>query len=500
MIAHSYGKSGQWNMVQDTLEKAEMADKVKLSDSDILTIMLGCTEGGLAQESLSLIDHLPMNRGYFQEVRNSVPQLALMGNIDAAVSLYTNLKNRENFDKEGQGMFLVSSVARSGAEVEKVFEVVLKLEETGFVTARQYLVEEAAYNWSEEKCLKLKEILANSDQKLKINDDLLYKFLRGYIKNENDMDRILICLKNMKEMGVKIPEPLLANDVIPAMYKPGMLPAELVQKINQTLPNFSFDYLANAVTIFLLNSKSSENFEACKNFFVNIHFMKKPDKWNSSLARAYLNSKDVDSTVTIMTVSALRINPKEEERKLERFFRVLNYIGKQAHIIQPEVTEEDLITPIIRGLIDNKIGVPLGLFNATGLEELNGYMNSEDSKKLLEEARGVWEEFASKWTPENSVERLKQMKGEWRADQKKDGDRRTRNQVKQYDIRSLNSKEELEEIQVKSLSAYFIKCIMYNYRVTGNVNQIEQNRCWHHWKAGGITSSRKESCQSNGAV
>ena len=139
MIAHSYGKSGQWNMVQDTLEKAEMADKVKLSDSDILTIMLGCTEGGLAQESLSLIDHLPMNRGYFQEVRNSVPQLALMGNIDAAVSLYTNLKNRENFDKEGQGMFLVSSVARSGAEIEKVFEVVLKLEETGFVTARQYL-------------------------------------------------------------------------------------------------------------------------------------------------------------------------------------------------------------------------------------------------------------------------------------------------------------------------------------------------------------------------
>ena len=66
MIAHSYGKSGQWNMVQDTLEKAEMADKVKLSDSDILTIMLGCTEGGLAQESLSLIDHLPMNRGYFK--------------------------------------------------------------------------------------------------------------------------------------------------------------------------------------------------------------------------------------------------------------------------------------------------------------------------------------------------------------------------------------------------------------------------------------------------
>merc|ERR1719282_1496792 len=163
VIAHSYGRSGQWNMVQETLEKVEMAEKVKLSDSDILTIMLGCTEGGLLEESLSLIPQLPMNRGYFQEVRNSVPQMALMGNIDAAVSLYTNLKNRDNFDKEGQAMFVVSSVARSDAEIEKIFEAVLKIEENGFVTARQYLVEEASYNWSGEKILKLKEILAKSD-------------------------------------------------------------------------------------------------------------------------------------------------------------------------------------------------------------------------------------------------------------------------------------------------------------------------------------------------
>ena len=94
---------------------------------------------------------------------------------------------------------------------------------------------------------------------------------------------------------------------------------------------------------------------------------------------------------------------------------------------------------------------------------INSQPFDEELKPLLEEARGVWEEFASKWTLKNSVERLKQMKGEWRAEQKKDGDRRTRNQVKQYDIRSLNSKEELEKIQVKLLSAYFIKYITTVY-------------------------------------
>ena len=441
-------------MVQDTLEKVEMAEKVKLSDSDIFTIMLGCTEGGLLEESLSLIPQLPMNRGYFQEVRNHVPQLALMGNIDAAVSLYNNLKNRDNFDKEGQAMFLVSSVARSDAEIEKIFEAVLKLEENGFVTARQYLVEEASYNWSGEKILKLKEILANSDKKLQINDDLLYKFLRSYIKHENDMERILLALKNMRELGVKIPEPLLANDVIPAMYKPEVLPGKLIKTINQVLPNFSFDYLANAMTIYLLNSGSQEHFDECKAFFLNVPFMTKPDKWNSSLARAYLNTKDVDTTVTIMTLTALRIGPNDKI-KTERFFRVLNYIGKQAHIIQPGVPEEELISPIIRGLIDNKIGIPLNLFQAQGLEQLNGYMKSEDSKKLLEESRGVWEEAAPKWTFENSLEKCKQMKEEWSLSQRrKNGDRKSPR--RSYDVKSLNSKEELEEIQVNPQEPYIM--------------------------------------------
>ena len=156
-------------------------------------------------------------------------------------------------------MFVVSSVARSNAEVEKVFEAVFKLEEDGFVTARQYLVEEAAYNWPEEKCLKLKEILANSDKKLSINDDLLYKFLRSYIKHENDMDRVLIALKNLRSMGVKIPEPLLASDIIPAMHKSDILPRDLILKIQKALPNFSFDYISNAMIIFLLNSENPEN-------------------------------------------------------------------------------------------------------------------------------------------------------------------------------------------------------------------------------------------------
>ena len=51
---------------------------------------------------------------------------------------------------------------------------------------------------------------------------------------------------------------------------------------------------------------------------------------------------------------------------------------------------------------------------------------------------------------ENSLEKCKQMKEEWFSSQKrKNGDRKSPS--RRYDIKSLNSKEELEEIQVNTL-------------------------------------------------
>ena len=108
----SYGLSGQWDMVSKTLEQAEV-EGVRWNDADILAIILACTEGGLADQANTLLPLLPKHRGYFQEIRNFAPQLALNGNIRAAVELYTNLKNRDNFDKEGQARFLVNSVAKA---------------------------------------------------------------------------------------------------------------------------------------------------------------------------------------------------------------------------------------------------------------------------------------------------------------------------------------------------------------------------------------------------
>ena len=158
VIASSYARTGQWEQVTNTLEQAE-TESITFSDSDLLTIIQSCSEAGLQEEARSLIEKLPKKRGFFQEVRNSVPQLALNGNVATAVELYVGLKNRDGFVKEGQGMFVVSSITRADVDMDTLLSALAKLEEDGFTTAKQFLVQEAAYNWSPEKCQQLADVL-----------------------------------------------------------------------------------------------------------------------------------------------------------------------------------------------------------------------------------------------------------------------------------------------------------------------------------------------------
>ena len=64
-MAVSYAKSGQWDMVLDTMKTAEEAG-ISFDDADIFSVILACTDGGLHEQSETLIEKLPMKRGYFQ--------------------------------------------------------------------------------------------------------------------------------------------------------------------------------------------------------------------------------------------------------------------------------------------------------------------------------------------------------------------------------------------------------------------------------------------------
>ena len=455
VMISSYGLSGQWDMVSKTLEQAEV-EGVKWNDADILAIILACTEGGLADQANTLLPLLPKHRGYFQEIRNFVPQLALNGNIRAAVELYTNLKNRDNFDKEGQARFLVNSVSKANVDVGQIFECVRRLEEDGFTSARQFLIQEAAYNWSEERCVQLAEFLDRENNNVQFNKDVFYKFMRLGSSKENhkqDANIMLNFLKNLHILKVKIPEQIIASDVIPSMYDPEEQPSKIVRKICTAVPNFKLGYISNAMLVYLLNAETNDHFNEALGLLLNVPIpFLKTDKWNSSLARSYLYTRDVDNTVTFMSAALLTCNGAEEKEadkvsRLSRLCRVLNYIGKQAHIIQPETLEDDLISAVLQGLVDNKIGLPVKTFNAVGLAELEQILKTDAAKELLKTAGEVWEEVGSKWSQEDKVKFYDESRQ--KLNEKRNHARKEKSPgTKPFDIDNLKSKEEYEEVQV----------------------------------------------------
>ena len=218
VIASSYARTGQWEQVTKTLEQAEM-ENISFSDSDILTIIQSCSQAGLKEEAQSLMEKLPKKRGFFQEVRNSVPQLALHGNVQTAVDLYIGLKNRDGFVKEGQGMFVVSSITRADVDIDTLLSAVAKLEEDGFTTAKQFLIQEAAYNWSPGKCQQLADVLYQDGKTVEIGQEQLYNFSRGYTEHSKDLDKAIQFVNNLKIFNVKIPGPFISNDIIPLIMR-----------------------------------------------------------------------------------------------------------------------------------------------------------------------------------------------------------------------------------------------------------------------------------------
>ena len=447
-MAASYGKAGQWEMVTKTLDKAATAN-VKLTDADYLTIIQACSDSGLTQSN-SLIEKLPKQRGFFQEVRNIVPQLALSGNIGAAVELYTSLKNRDNFDKEGQGMFIVSSIARSGADVDTILEAISKLEEDGFNTAIQFLLQEAAFNWAEEDCQKLSEALEKTEKKVEISADILYKYVRGSAMQHENVDTLLKFLRNLRSMNVKIPEPMMGSDIIPKVWNTNQQPIVAVNRILQALPNFSQSYICNGMLLHLLNSETAEKFNEAVGFILNINMGLKPDKWNSSLARAYLNTNDIDNFVTVLSYTALDslAHPKVEdcERKLNYVYKSLFYVGKQAHILQAGVTIDKLLAPVLQQLIDVKVGIPSDI---PVYQDILDQLQDEASKSLLLKAGDVWKENKSSWTKENVSAFLETRKSIFNEKMKSKRASSPKLEELKVDFKSLKSKQELEAVQVE---------------------------------------------------
>ena len=401
-MAVSYARSGNWEKVQETLEKAN-SENILFDDSNIFAIMKGCVDGNLVKESFSLIEKLPRKRGFFQELRNAIPHLSQAGNIPLLMELVFKQEDRAGFDKSNQGAYLVSSITKSGASVEEIVAAILRLEEDGYSLAIQQMLQEASYCWPTEQCAVLTEQLSQAlgERRPAMHVGKANSFLREMFESERDSDKILTCLKNFSVCGVPIPQDFVALNLLPAMLDMNLTrPRDVIHQIKQSCTKLAFSSLGNSVINHLLNQRTAEGFALATEFFLyNNIVYSKANTWNAALSRAYLCTKDVENLTTVIFLGQREklLWDNDPLVSLNYLFKTFSYIQKQASIIQPRVSSDEALAPIIEDLIKHKIGFPK---NVDCYNKIYENIKSPELKDLLVKATNVWEEGKSFWTEE----------------------------------------------------------------------------------------------------
>ena len=314
VAASTYGRAGDWAKVEEMLKKAEEAEVV-LDDGDYLHVMVGCAKGGLHQQAQEhLLPKLPKKAGFFQEMRNALPQLIQCGAIEAAMELYlgtpdTFAGGRGKNDRSEQGAFIVAALVRACLAPQEAMKVVERMKECGYTRAMEHLVDNAVKHGDQQYCESLGSYLKEKElhPQKNMTPRETFLFLRRTVQtvqtSYTGMPRVIARLQNFRALGFSLPQGVISNEIVPHMIDlEKELPSATVSKLAEMMPGTKFSDLTNATLQYLFNEEKLEEYTAGVNYLlngVNPKFIYVP-VFSQSIVRAYLATGSIDHLVTCL--------------------------------------------------------------------------------------------------------------------------------------------------------------------------------------------------------
>jgi len=400
LIASSYGQVGAWDKVQEILAKAK-EDDVKLDDADIFSVILGCVKGGLHKEAASeLVPLTPKKAGYFQAMRNAVPQLIHAGAVDIAVDIFLEFPLKQESERNDKGKFIFQAMSRAGVDPAKAIDVMTQLQKAGYNYAMEHLLEAAIEMGTTDFCVHLKEEFekAEIDIKTTLTDSehlmMCRRTLNPRIQNSN---QVMQKLRNFHSMDLTVPFSILSRDVLGNMVDLDKeLPIDTVKRLRNECTYLN--NVSNVMVQCLLNKEDERHMQAATNFMLNT--MSKtnvnPSSWSQSLVRSYLPTGLIDDLVTCLWYGS-RSSNITTRNTVEDVFRGLTCLPTVLHRYDVELDVATHLRKILTALVEHKVGLP---------KEIGDQLLPQEPtlKSLVEEAVGVWEAGAEYWTPEREDE------------------------------------------------------------------------------------------------
>merc|ERR1719273_454785 len=125
--------------------------------------------------------------------------------------------------------------------------------------------------------------------------------------------------------------------------------------------------------------------------------MAKASKWNSSLARAYLHTKDVDNLVTILFLASREkyLDSKAPVNSLNNLFSSLSFLQNMSARLSPKEQPDEVLVPILEELIRHNIGFPS---EVDCYQQIYQNLHSQEVRELLTRAANIWDQREAFWT------------------------------------------------------------------------------------------------------
>eukprot|EP00090_Calanus_glacialis_P034548 TRINITY_DN5817_c0_g1_i1.p1 TRINITY_DN5817_c0_g1~~TRINITY_DN5817_c0_g1_i1.p1 ORF type:complete len:1542 (-),score=471.24 TRINITY_DN5817_c0_g1_i1:80-4384(-) len=448
-MAYSYGRAGNWAKVEEVLAKA-VAEDVSLDDGDMFSIILACSQAGLHKEAQGLVSKLPRKRGYFQELRNHLPQLALCGNVETAVDIYLTMEDKEGGGRDQMGLFVINPIARSGVSLEAMLAAARRMEEVGYSTAIQFLIQEAVQSWPEEKCKELVELVKKEKgvEALEWNRDFLFRSLRGNLQIERNPEKTMASLNNLHAIGADIPWAFIQSDLLQAMINlDSENPGQTARTLKDSCPFITWNMTCSLLLASLFNAEGYDEFAAATGFLLNVNVgVPLQGRWNQSLARAYLKTDSLEDLITILYITSRKstLGTREPEKMANQLFRVLEHIMTLGRKFTGGSDPEEKLGPVLEELVRLHIGVPTEV-----VDSLRRLVKSEENLELLDKAVVEWENRENFWTQDAEADCLGERKQLYKE---RVGDVGGNKAPRQNEYRSRyfaipESREKMEEIQ-----------------------------------------------------
>jgi pentatricopeptide repeat protein len=404
-----------FDQVMNVLAEAEKADVV-LDDRGIFDLMVTLIQSGKADDAQKLMDKLPQRTGYFQEMRNVVPQLVFEGQTDLAFSIFANSQSQpwtrasaRERDARDHGLFFLRAMVKMDYPPEKIVSVLSTILEKDINKECVARVLEACVEYDRAEIgAQIYELAKQELGRDCVKPTDVERYLRQSLSRCQGPEEICDVLNRFATVGLRVRPNVISDCVMPAVFKDKSLNLMAAIDVVKDCKLFSFSGIVNNTIQTLLNEETREAFAEVVSATLNVDIPLRAVVWNSSLARSFLATNDLDLLITMLFVGGVyrrkQLGKEDEAAENQTYlFRTISHVAMNHHryhsgsesSTSSDNASDDTVRKILEELKKLHIGLPAEAANL-----VRTCVVADDLKKLVDDLEEVQAKMDEHWTEE----------------------------------------------------------------------------------------------------